>query len=100
MPTNKISPAEAFRRHGAAAGGAIPLASPANFWEDVAAGRIRLSPTEDKMVWDLRAAHWRWDLITAAILERRSTMRARITRAAGRSLLARWRKQKAASHGG
>ena len=43
-----------------------------DFWRAVATGDIRLSATEDRLVWDLRAAHWRWDYIARHILARRA----------------------------
>jgi hypothetical protein len=52
--------------------------SPGAFWEGVVSGQVKLSAVEDQMVWDLRAAHWRWDFIAAAILRRRRDYRLRV----------------------
>lgn len=76
-----------------------PDAAVGAFWDYVVSGRIRLTPAEDRMVWDLRAVHWRWDLIARAILERRSHLRKRIRAAAGHRMLAAYRRQREALRG-
>lgn len=74
-----------------------PVGDPlALFWHDVAAGRVRLSPAEDQIVWDLRAAHWRWDFIARHLLRRRSDATARMARARDamqHNAAKRWRDQ-------
>lgn len=75
-PVGSSQPAPRARR-----GCAFFDAERQDFWRAVATGDIRLSPTEDKIVWDLRAAHRRWDFIARHILARRAQLATKITHA-------------------
>jgi hypothetical protein len=66
------------------------------FWEDVNAGRIRLSRWEDQFVWDCRAAGAWWSHIAQAILERRARRReivAKARKGRERARVLRWREE-------
>jgi hypothetical protein len=72
----------------------LPDAAAGAFWEHVAAGRVRLSAAEDQLIWDLRAAHWRWDYIARHILERRAGLVSRAAKAAACRARARYRRER------
>lgn len=73
---------------------ALPDAAAGAFWQHVAAGRVRLSATEDQLVWDLRAAHWRWDYIARHILERRAGLASRAAASAAKQARAAYRRER------
>jgi hypothetical protein len=60
----------------------------------VADGTERLTATEDQLVWDLRAAHWRWDFIAQHILARRARNVARMAKARAVHARARYRRER------
>ena len=64
------------------------------FWAGVAQGTERLTATEDQMIWDFRAAHWRWDFIARHILARRARNVARMSKAQAVQARARYRRER------
>jgi hypothetical protein len=60
----------------------------------VAQGTERLTATEDQLVWDLRAAHWRWDYIARHILARRARNMARMDKAQAVQARTRYRRER------
>ena len=42
------------------------------FWRAIGTGAERLTPSEDALLWSLRAAHWDWPFIERAIRARRA----------------------------
>ena len=73
---------------------ALTDAAAGAFWQDIAVGRVRLTATEDQLVWDFRAAHWRWDFIARHILARRARNVARMSKAQAVQARARYRRER------
>lgn len=65
----------------------------AAFWQRVASGAIRLKPSDDRLVWDMRALGHGFDAIAAEIQRRQEQRSERARALAARRYAIRWREQ-------
>jgi hypothetical protein len=63
------------------------------FWRAVVLGTDRLTPAEDRLVWDWRAAGESFDAIAAALVERRRARAERMRAVGAIAHARRWREQ-------
>lgn len=65
----------------------------AAFWQAIASGAIRLKPSEDRRVWEMRALGHGFDAIAAEIQRRRAKRSAHSRALATRRHAIRWREE-------